>query len=95
MEQLECLYDRYIKDFRCKYYMTKTTKRFIDNTDTINCFGVKIEKISTNGKLLSTACVKDVGINENDVKSFIKKLNDGKVTPITLKDIITDRQMQL
>jgi len=92
MEQIECLYDRYIKDFRCKYYMTKTTKRFIDDKDTVNSFGVKIDKLNCNGKLLSTACVNDVGINENDVRTFIKLLNDGKVTPITLEDIVRDRQ---
>lgn len=90
MEQVECLYDRYIKNFRCKYYMIRTTKKFIDDGDTINSFGVKIDKVSSNGKLLSSACVSDVGINENDVKLFIKLLNDGKVTPITLKDIVND-----
>lgn len=92
MEQIECLYDRYIQDFRCKYYMTKTTKKYIDDTDTVNSFGVKIDKLSCSGKLLSSACVNDVGINESDVRSFIKILNEGLVTPITLKDIINDRQ---
>lgn len=93
MEQVECLYERYIKDFRCKYYMTKTTRKYIDDNDTVNSFGVKIDKISNSGKLLSSACVNDVGINENDVRSFIKLLNDGKVTPITLGDIVNDRQI--
>ena len=93
MEQIECLYDRYIKDFRCKYYMTKTTRKFIDDNDTVNSFGVKIDKISNTGKLLSTVSVNDVGINENDVRTFIKLLNDGRVTPITLKDIVNDRQV--
>ena len=93
MEQIECLYDRYIKDFRCKYYMTKTTKKFIDDSDTINSFGVKIDKLNRKGKVLSTACVNDIGINENDVRSFIKSLNDGKVTPITLNDIVNDRNV--
>ena len=93
MEQMECLYDRYIKNFRCKYYMTKTTKKFIDAVDTVNSFGVKIDKLSTNGKLLSSACVNDVGINENDVRTFIKMLNDGRVTPMTLEYIIKDRQV--
>ena len=92
MEQEECLYDRYIKDFRCKYYMTKTTKKFIDDKDTIKTFGVKIDKISRNGKIISSACVNNIGINENDVRSFIKLLNDGKVTPITLEDLVNDRQ---
>ena len=93
MEQIECLYDRYIKDFRCKYYMTKTTKKFIDDSDTINSFGVKIDKLNRKGKVLSTACVNDIGINENDVRSLIKSLNDGKVTPITLNDIVNDRNV--
>lgn len=93
MEQIECLYDRYIRNFRCKYYMTKTTRKFIDDNDTVNSFGVKIDKISSTGKLLSSASVNNVGINENDVRSFIKLLNDGRVTPITLKDIVNDRQV--
>ncbi len=93
MEQIECLYDRFIKNFRCKYYMTKTTKKFIDDNDTVSSFGVKIDKISHSGKLLSSVCVNNVGINENDVRSFIKSLNDGKVTPITLEDIVKDRQV--
>jgi len=93
MEQIECLYDRYIKDFRCKYYMTKTTKKFIDTNDTVNSFGVKIDKISYSGKILSSACVNNIGINENDVRSFIKKLNDGRVTPLTLEDIVNDSQV--
>ena len=92
MEQIECLYDRYIKGFRCKYYMTKTTKKFIDDEDTVNSFGVKIDKISRGGKLLATASVNNVGINENDVRYFVKVLKEEKVTPITLKDIIKDRQ---
>ena len=92
MEQIECLYDRYIRDFRCKYYMTKTTRKYIDDNDTVNSFGVKIDKLSSSGKLISSACVNDVGINESDVRSFIKALNDGKVTPITLEDIVNDRQ---
>lgn len=93
MEEMECLYDRYIQDFRCKYYMTKTTKKFIDDSDTVNSFGVKIDKISNTGKLLSSVSVNNVGINENDVRTFIKLLNDGKVTPITLEDIVRDRQV--
>lgn len=91
MEQVECLYDRYIQDFRCKYYMTKTTRKYIDDSDTVSSFGVKIDKLSSNGKLLSSASVNDVGINESDVRSFIKTLNDGLVTPITLEDIVNDR----
>ena len=93
MEHEECLYDRYIKDFRCKYYMTKTTKKFIDDKDTVNSFGVKIDKLSRKGKLLSTARVNNVGINEHDVRRFIKLLNDGSVTPITLEDIVKDREL--
>ena len=92
MEQIECLYDRYIQDFRCKYYMTKTTKKFIDDNDSVNSFGVKIEKLNSRGRIVSSACVNDIGINENDVRAFIKVLDEGMVTPITLKDIVKDRQ---
>jgi len=92
MEQVECLYDRYIQNFRCKYYMTKTTRKYIDDSDTVSSFGVKIDKFSSSGKLISSASVNNVGINESDVRLFIKTLNDGLVTPITLKDIVNDRQ---
>ena len=63
MEQIECLYDRYIQDFRCKYYMTKTTRKYIDDSDTVSSFGVKIDKLSCNGKLISSVSVNNVGIN--------------------------------
>jgi len=53
---------------------------------------VKIDKLSSSGKLISSASVNNVGINESDVRTFIKTLNDGLVTPITLKDIVNDRQ---
>lgn len=90
MEESVCLYDRYIKDFRCKYYITKSTKKFVTGDSLVNCFGVKIDKLDDSGKLLSSAGVDDVGINERDVKDFVKVLNDGQVTPITLNDIVID-----
>ena len=91
MESVECLYDKYIKDFRCKYYMTKTTKKYIDDEDTVKVFGVKIDKLDLTGSILQSACVEDVGINEQDVRQYIKLLKDGRVTPVTLEDIISDR----
>ena len=72
--------------------MTKTTRKYIDESDTVNSYGIKIDKISRDGRLLSSASVNNVGINENDVRTFIKKLKDGFVTPITLQDIVNDRQ---
>lgn len=90
MENSICLYDRYIKDFRCKYYITKSIKQFVTGEDLVNCFGVKIDKLNKDGKILSSAEVGDVGINETDVREFIKLLNDGAVTPITLNDIVSD-----
>lgn len=90
MKSRVCLYDRYIKEFRCKYYITKSTKRFVTGEELISCFGVKIDKLDSKGETLSTAEVEDVGINEADVRQFIKLLNDGQVTPITLKDIVSD-----
>ena len=90
MENSVCLYDRYIKDFRCRYYITKSTKHFLTGEELVNCFGVKIDKLDGDGKILSSANVTDVGINEMDVREFVKLLNDGQVTPITLKDIVSD-----
>ena len=75
-----------------KWLRAKTTRRYIDDSDTVSSFGVKIDKLSSSGKLISSASVNNVGINESDVRSFIKTLNDGLVTPITLKDIVNDRQ---
>lgn len=90
MKYSVCLYDRYIKDFRCKYYITKSTKQFVTGEDLVSCFGVKIDKLDYKGKILSSTEVSDVGINETDVKEFIRILKDGQVTPITLKDIASD-----
>lgn len=94
MDNDVCLYDKYIKDFRCKYYITKSTKQYIDNEDIVNFYGVKIDKLDSTGSIISSAQVKDVGINETDVKGFIKLLNDGKVTPVTLEDIVSDYKIK-
>ena len=93
MEESICLYDRYINDFRCKYYITKSTKKFVTGEDLINCYGVKIDKLDYEGKILSSATARDIGINEIDVKDFVKLLNEGEVTPITLNDIVADMMM--
>ena len=90
MKQIEYLYDSYIKDFKCKYYMVYSTKEFVDLGDSINVFGVRVDKISKSGKIIATTTVDDIGINENDVRQFISILRDGQVTPITLEDIIKD-----
>lgn len=90
MEQFECLYDRYIRDFRCKYYLIKSTKKFLDEEDKIEIYGVKIDKINKEGQVLDSNLVKDVGINKADVQNFIKFLNDGQVTPLSLEDVVAD-----
>lgn len=90
MEYVECLYDRYIKDFKCKYYLIKSTKRFLDEEDRIEVYGVKIDKLNNLGQVLDSSLVKDVGINKTDVQNFIKSLQDGQVTPLSLEEVVDD-----
>ena len=78
---MECVYERYIKDFRCKYYILKATKGYV---------GIKIEKVNPHGKILEEATVENVDRDEGKVRELLRRINNGKVTPITLKDVIAD-----
>lgn len=79
------MYSRYLRKFRCKYYITRTVKTFTTGQDKINSYGVKIEKIVSKNK---KECVeiKHVGINELDVKIYLKELYDTFTTPEKLKE---------
>ncbi len=78
---MECVYERYIRDFRCKYYILKATKGYV---------GIKIEKLNPNGDILEECVVENVDKDEGKVRELLKIINKGKVTPITLKDVIAD-----
>ena len=78
---MECVYERYIRDFRCKYYILKETKGYV---------GIKIEKLNPNGEILEESTVENVDKDENKVRELLKIITKGKVTPITLKDVIVD-----
>ena len=78
---MECVYERYIRDFRCKYYILKATKGYV---------GIKIEKLNPNGEILEESTVENVDKDENKVRELLKIITKGKVTPITLKDVIVD-----
>ena len=78
---MECVYERYIKDFRCKYYILKATKGYV---------GIKVEKLNANGTVLEESTVKNVDKDEGKVRELLNIINKGKVTPITLKDVIAD-----
>ena len=78
---MECVYEKYIRDFRCKYYILKTTKGYV---------GIKIEKINPSGEILEECSVENVDKDERKVRELLRRINKGKVTPITLKDVIAD-----
>lgn len=78
---MECVYERYIKDFRCKYYILKATKGYV---------GIKIEKLNPNGEILDECTVENVDKDEGKVRELLNRINKGKVTPITLNDVIAD-----
>ncbi len=78
---MECVYERYIKDFRCKYYILKATKGYV---------GIKIEKVNMNGIVLDECTVENVDKDEGKVRDLLNRISKGKVTPITLKDVIAD-----
>ncbi len=84
---MECMYERYIKDFRCKYYILKRTERYLDDGE---MYGIMIEKLDLNGKVIESAVVNSVDNNEPKVRKLIAKLNKARVTPVTLNDIIVD-----
>ncbi len=78
---MECVYEKYIRDFRCKYYILKATKDYV---------GIKIEKLNPNGEILEECAVENVDKDERKVRELLSRINKGKVTPITLKDVIAD-----
>lgn len=79
------VYSRYLRKFRCKYSITRTVKTFTTGSDKVNSYGIKIEKIANRNKKESIE-IKHVGINELDVKIYLKELYDNFTTPEKLKE---------
>ena len=78
---MECIYERYIKDFRCKYYILKRTSEYV---------GIKIEKLNSNGQVIEESTVENVDKDERKVRKILAKINKARVTPMTLSDIVMD-----
>lgn len=83
MEKAE--HSRYLRKYRCKYYITRSVKTFTTGQDKVNSYGIKIEKIVSKNRKESVE-IKHVGINELDVKIYLKELYDTFTTPEKLKE---------
>lgn len=79
------VYSRYLDNFKCKYYITKSVKTFSDGNDKVCSYGVKIEKMLCNNKKESVE-IRHVGINKIDVKIYLKKLYNSCTTPEKIKE---------
>jgi len=81
----KALYSCYLSDFKCKYYITQTNKTFKESGDSISSFGIKIDMLSLEDNIKDSAALQHVGINENDVKEYIRNLYNGQALPCELK----------
>lgn len=81
----EKIYLRYLRKYRCEYYITRSVKTFETGNDKIASYGIKIEKIVSKNKKESIE-IKHVGINKIDVRIYLKTLYDSFVTPEKLKE---------
>lgn len=81
------IYEKYLNEFKYKYYMVKSIKKFKDYNDEIEVFGIKIDKLFKDGTLIETREIDKVGINKQDVALFLKTLCDNKKEPKDLTNI--------
>lgn len=84
------MYTTYLKKYKCNYYITESFKNFSDsdNEDKINSYGVRVDLLSINNMIKDTVNLTNIGINENDVKEYIKSLYYNEITPKHLKKLI-------
>lgn len=68
-----------VSNFNLSYYL-------IENE---NGYGIEVEKIS-NSKVQESEAIYDISTDKDDMKHLLSKISDGKVTPTTLYDIVTD-----
>lgn len=73
MKQRE-VYEEYTSKYKCNYYLVESTKKFVDNGDTIATFGIKIERLKDDGQVRDFIILDDVGINKEDVTLCIESL---------------------
>lgn len=68
-------------NFNLSYYL-------IENENN-NGYGIEVEKIY-NSKVQESKAIYDISTNKEDMNYLLNKISDGKVTPTTLYDIVTD-----
>lgn len=68
-----------VSNFNLSYYLIENENRY----------GIEVEKIS-NSKVQESEAIYDISTNKEDMKNLLSKISDGKVTPTTLYDIVTD-----
>lgn len=82
MRKTECIYQKYVDDFKCNYYLLESTKKFVDTGDKMRVFDIEIEKVLTNGEIMDKIKLQNVGINKMDV---IEQIKEGQVDVGLLK----------
>ena len=82
------LYSWYVNNYKCKYYITQTIKTFQDGQEDINSYGIKIDLISKENSVQDSVLLNEIGINETDVRNYIKNLYNGQVTPKNFKQML-------
>ena len=83
----KALYSYYLNSFKCKYYIIQSNKTFSNGEDSISSYGVKIDMMSLEDGIKDTVTLQHVGINENDVKEYVKNLYEGHALPCAIKAI--------
>lgn len=68
-----------VSNFNLSYYLIENENRY----------GIEVEKIS-NSKVQESKAIYDISTNKEDMNYLLNKISDGKVTPTTLYDIVTD-----
>ena len=81
--RLHEVYEEYTNNYKCNYYLIESTKRFMDNGDIINTFGIKIERLKDNGQVDTSIILNNVGINKEDVKTCIDRLKERSIQNIS------------
>lgn len=70
-----------VSNFNLSYYL-------IENENNTG-YGIEVEKIS-DSKIQESEAIYDISTNKEDMNHLLSKISDGKVTPTTLHDIVTD-----
>lgn len=68
-------------DFNLSYYLLED-----ENT---NVYGIEVEK-TEDSQVQESKAIYDISTNKSNVDSLLDKISNGRVTPTTLYDIVTD-----